>query len=253
MFCKNCGSLVNDGEGFCPSCGTIMGASDNVSSGRVEIKTTAFLVFSIIELICVNQIFGLISLILYCTKLKPAADAGDVEGANKSKKTIKILLIAGLVLSLVVALAMFGMFALIAIPNFGGMQGRMETRADLTTAAQVGKAVRVWYTEATIEGKYDYERFTESFVRIDELDGFESYADIYIEPSSYGYGEEDGAYYATVTDEGPSGKIVVAIGPENLYSAKDDYGIWDTFYDDIDENVEVTYTGGGSGIAYVEQ
>lgn len=250
MFCEKCGSLVNDGEAFCSNCGAGMNESSKVNNNSADIKTTSILVFSIIELICVNQLFGLISLILYFAQLRPAIDRGDVENAKKSKKTITILLIIGLVLNV---LAIMAITALIFIPNFSGIQARTEVRYDMVSASQVGKAVRMWYTDATTGAGYDYDNFTDSFVRIDELDGIELYVDPDLEPRSYGYDGEDGAYYATVTDEGPSGKVVVAIGPENLYSARGDYGLADTFYGDIDENVEMTYTGGTSGIAYVEQ
>ena len=246
MFCKNCGSLVNDGETFCTNCGSVMDERPKANNNSAEIKTTAILVFSIIELICVSPIFGLIALILYFVQLRPAINAGDIEEAKKSKKLIKIFLWIGLILNVGAILLVM----LIAIPNFSGIQGRMETRMDMTNAAQIGRATSIWYYEAVLSGEYEYKNVENSFVKLDEVDGLDMYVDTYMVPDTY---SENGAYYVTIVgEEHNNPKAVVAIGPENLYSARGDYGLSDTFYGDIDENVEVTYTGGTSGIAYVE-
>lgn len=48
---------------------------------------------------------------------------------------------------LIIVIAILAIIMLIAIPNFSGIQQRMQVRADKATAAQIGKAVRIWYTE----------------------------------------------------------------------------------------------------------
>ena len=108
MFCKNCGSILNEGDQICSSCGEATNsATQNTSyinsdaNDCKNIPTTSLLVFSIIELLCVNFIKGLIGLILYFVNLKPAIERGDKQSALKSKKTIKIVLWIGFALSLI--------------------------------------------------------------------------------------------------------------------------------------------------------
>ncbi len=48
---------------------------------------------------------------------------------------------------LIIVIAILAIIMLIAIPNFSGIQQRMQVRADKATAAQIGKAFRIWYTE----------------------------------------------------------------------------------------------------------
>lgn len=52
---------------------------------------------------------------------------------------------------LIIVIAILAIIMLIAIPNFSGIQQRMQVRADKATAAQIGKAVRVWYTDYTTD------------------------------------------------------------------------------------------------------
>ena len=53
---------------------------------------------------------------------------------------------------LIIVIAILAIIMLIAIPNFSGIQQRMQVRADKATAAQIGKAVRVWFTDYTTDG-----------------------------------------------------------------------------------------------------
>lgn len=258
MFCRNCGAVVNDGEAFCPTCSAITGGSSVENGNNTEFKTSAILIFSIIELFCISPLFGLIALILYFAKLKPEISAGNIEAAKKSKKLIKILLVIGAIFSLL-SIVLIMLIVLISIPNFSGVQSRMEVRADKATAAQVGNATSMWYQEAVNTNYYEYENVEESFVRLDEVDGFDNYIDTNMIPISYG---GDGAYYVTIVgEENNNPRAVVAIGPENLQSAfhiasymsNEDSGLFDTFFETkLIENPYVTYVGGDSGIAYVE-
>ena len=52
---------------------------------------------------------------------------------------------------LIIVIAILAIIMLIAIPNFSGIQQRMQVRADKSTAAQIGKAVRVWFTDYTTD------------------------------------------------------------------------------------------------------
>ncbi len=52
---------------------------------------------------------------------------------------------------LIIVIAILAIIMLIAIPNFSGIQQRMQVRADKATAAQIGKAVRVWFTDYTTD------------------------------------------------------------------------------------------------------
>lgn len=48
---------------------------------------------------------------------------------------------------LIIVIAILAIIMLIAIPNFSGIRQRMQVRADKASAAQIGKAVRIWYTD----------------------------------------------------------------------------------------------------------
>ena len=52
---------------------------------------------------------------------------------------------------LIIVIAILAIIMLIAIPNFSGIQQRMQVRADKSTAAHIGKAVRVWFTDYTTD------------------------------------------------------------------------------------------------------
>ena len=52
---------------------------------------------------------------------------------------------------LIIVIAILAIIMLIAIPNFSGIQQRMQVRADKATAAQIGKAVRLWFTDYTTD------------------------------------------------------------------------------------------------------
>ena len=250
MICRNCGTEVNEGYEACPFCGGSL-VQNVINNGQNnEIKTTGLLVFSIIELVCLSPIFGLIALILYFAQLKPAISRGDIVGAKKSKKSIFTLLIVGIILNVVMS---FVVIVLILIPNFSGIQSRSQISTDRATAAQVGKAVRIWYTEAQFGGMYEYKSVEDGFVRIDKIDGLEDYVAPDVSPLSYGMKNEEGAFYATIIGEDNGfSKVVVAIGPENLYNSGTDSNVGETFYQDIEDGASVTYTGVESGIAYVE-
>jgi len=51
---------------------------------------------------------------------------------------------------LIIVIAILGIIALIAVPSLTGVQKRSQVNADIRTAEQIGKAVRVWLTDANI-------------------------------------------------------------------------------------------------------
>lgn len=48
---------------------------------------------------------------------------------------------------LIIVIAILAIIMLIAVPNFSGIRQRMQVRADKTTAGEICKAVRIWYTD----------------------------------------------------------------------------------------------------------
>jgi len=119
MFCRNCGTALNGDETFCPNCQSPVGSSNSevihgeahVYNSSEEIKTkvnaTGLLVWSIVELLCCNQIFGIIAIVLYFTMLQNEINAGNLQGAQKAKKTIMWVLIGGIIFSVVIFFSTF--------------------------------------------------------------------------------------------------------------------------------------------------
>ena len=266
MFCKNCGATMGDFDTICPNCGASSAGNAQYSqanyggSSSEPIKTTGLLVWSIIEILCVNVITGIIGLVFWITKLKPAADRGDVVEAYKAKKSIKTVLWIGIAISVLLVVLYLVFVMLIAVPNFSGIQENMQVRADKSTAAQIGKATRIWYVEAMSEpnSNANVDEVKDGLVRLDEIEGIDDYI-IYMTPISYRPDNtmEDSAYYVTIINEDDieNEKIVVVIGPENLYgvSRKDKtYNkIFNKDLDGLNAN-DANYDGNGSGIAYIE-
>ncbi|MBP3284986.1 MAG: hypothetical protein J6M02_05760 [Clostridia bacterium] len=90
MFCGHCGTALNGDETVCPNCQNPVNSNKAQVEAQIynspeEIKTkigaTGLLVWSIVELICCNQIFGIIALVLYCTLLQNEIKAGNLQGA----------------------------------------------------------------------------------------------------------------------------------------------------------------------------
>ena len=118
MFCENCGAQVIDGVNNCPNCGASVISSNfsayNSNPSNPEVKTTGLLVWSIIEICCINTITGIIAIILYFVQLKPAIERGDMVGVAKAKRNMKIALWVGLGLFLVIML-FFGVAVITAV------------------------------------------------------------------------------------------------------------------------------------------
>lgn len=233
MICKNCGVEQQDFNQICTNCGAYLHMENANNFSKTEIKTTWELVFSIIELVCLNPLFGLISLILYFAKLRPEINNGNIEEAQNTKKTILTLLIVGAVIGVLLPLVLI---MLVAIPNFSGIENRMEVRADKTTAAHIGKAVRIWYTEyssdpefmdeiGTVVGSGETETSQgclpengEKMIPIDYVKKLDEYMNTNLTPSSLKdnsrkYDDEQQYYVGVITGEYDE-KIVVCIANE---------------------------------------
>ncbi len=142
-FCPNCGAEVKEGAAFCPSCGAPVNKAaeptpapqpqpqaapaytapqpqyqapyqapvQQKASGQTN---TGMLVFSIINMLICNFIFGLIALIMTVT----AKDKPTAEEEAKALKTAKTLNIVGIVLSAVAVI--IGIIVWVIILAAGG-------------------------------------------------------------------------------------------------------------------------------------
>lgn len=128
---------------------------------------------------------------------------------------------------LIIVIAILAIIMLIAIPNFSGIQQRMQVRADKATAAQIGKAVRVWYTDyttdaalkATITDGSEADKFLNDgkVVVYSGLEGLDAYCSKEYKPSSFlddnKKALDDQAYFVgLVTDDNGASYICVMIG-----------------------------------------
>ncbi len=112
MYCTKCGSKLFENTAVCPNCGALQGqqAYNNTNGYNQfqrnqmdpvsEKKFKNMLIFTIIEMVCCNQIFGAISLILIIFG-KNAYLQGNFEKFEKNYNVALIILIVGVVLSLV--------------------------------------------------------------------------------------------------------------------------------------------------------
>ena len=132
-------------------------------------------------------------------------------------------------IELIIVIAILGIIALIAIPNLAGIRQRSQIAADIRTAEQIGKAIRIWYTDTDANSKRVLPSLNNTdtainniIVRLDSVntaegkifEGFTNYMSIPTAPKSWS-ATETGAYYVSTTgsstDNGVSQKIVVGI------------------------------------------
>ena len=130
----------------------------------------------------------------------------------KSKKGFTLV-------ELIIVIAILGIIALIAVPSLTGVQKRSQVNADIRTAEQIGKAVRVWLTdgninetrarEAYIEGQYlelsamDTDTVTDADTQPNAKEGLEDYISLTYEPNLADYN-----FYVGMMNN----KVVVGIG-----------------------------------------
>ena len=122
---------------------------------------------------------------------------------------------------LIIVIAILAIIMLIAIPNFSGIQQRMQVRADKASAAQIGKAVRIWYTDnyatnnqSIVPDLIDGEGNVK-VVPYTKLDGIKDHisdelvADSLLESGAKYPG--GGKYYVTILYSGISTKFLIGI------------------------------------------
>lgn len=181
---------------------------------------------------------------------------------------------------LIIVIAILAIIMLIAIPNFSGIQRRMQVRADMATAAQIGKATRIWYTEyqsdEAFKNAVDGAVTAASAIASDSRPAFigddddagapavlsttqipiytvpklNEYVDVTIVPKSLLNDDKvphtNQQYYVGINGTGTATKIVVGIGigatttPTPAVIAS------------VPTGAVVNYTGDAAGIAYVE-
>ena len=132
-------------------------------------------------------------------------------------------------IELIIVIAILGIIALIAIPNLAGIRQRSQVAADKRTAEQIGKTVRIWYTDTDANANRVLPSLNNTdtavdniIVRLDEVstgegkifDDFADYMSIPNPPKSWG-ATATGAFYITTTgvtsENGTTQKIAVGI------------------------------------------
>ena len=112
MNCPKCGLELKEDEKNCPICQasfeTII--DEKVNDRYEEYKENErlnekygfnkLLIFSILEIFCCNQIFGIVSVILLFLKLKTSISQRNFEEADKWERNIRLILIIGLILGI---------------------------------------------------------------------------------------------------------------------------------------------------------
>ena len=174
---------------------------------------------------------------------------------------------------LIIVIAILAIIMLIAIPNFSGIQQRMKVRADKATAAQIGKAVRVWYTDYTSDPvmKKAVDTATTPVVlsttpvvysTITQIDGYAAKTYTPTSLTKDGVSEENQVYFVNLSGTTNGAKVVVGIGTSDggvdatnskveQTAEEDKYG---AYLDDTanSKTVVVNYDGTAPGVAYVE-
>ena len=164
---------------------------------------------------------------------------------------------------LIIVIAILAIIMLIAIPNFSGIQQRMKVRADKATAAQIGKAVRVWYTDYTSDPVMKKTIDDASGVILDTdykiydtIANIEGYAAKTYLPTSLTDGSvtvEHQAYAVKLSSSTQDAKVVVAICKSEQTTTEDGEP-----YDKVSgritdtDPITVNYDGKAPAVAYVE-
>lgn len=140
----------------------------------------------------------------------------------KSKKGFTLV-------ELIIVIAILGIIALIAVPNLTGIQQRSQVKADIDTAAQIGKAARIYVTETKTSLGEDWVLYTDADNGIPT-----TYISADYVPESYKGSGTAGYYVCEVNMGTGETRIVVAIAGS-------------------DDGAKVIYDiGDAAGIAYVE-
>jgi len=163
MVCRNCGSEMSDFDTMCNNCGEPVAVPNysTVKQNSAPIKITSLLVWSIIEIFCINPITGIIGIILWAIKLKPAADRGDINEVLKTKKIIKIILWVGFGLGfLVIALLLIPMLiAAVMLPMVNSASNVGNSTQDMVDdlRRQLNESAYVYEDDEYRNNYYDFD------------------------------------------------------------------------------------------------
>lgn len=115
MECPNCGFDLKQDEKICPICQTNLRAVVQENNDKFEeykeneqLKQkygfNKLLIFSIVEICCCNQIFGLLAVLLLFLKLKTSIEQRNFEEADKWERNVRLILIIGLVFGILLGI-----------------------------------------------------------------------------------------------------------------------------------------------------
>lgn len=166
---------------------------------------------------------------------------------------------------LIIVIAILAIIMLIAIPNFSGIQQRMQVRADKSSAAQICKAVRIWYTDnyatknqsAIPELMNDAEPPEIMVVPYTKLNGIGEHiaSDLVAESLLEDGAKYDGGgtYYITLLYSGISTKFLIGIDKDAI--TEDGYEIAPTLDRPTDEVTEsdIKYDGSKPDWVFLEK
>ena len=124
MNCPNCGLELKEDEKVCPICQASKDSSvePNLNSKYEDYKEeenlkekygfNKLLIFSVIELVCCSQLFGLVAIVLLFLKLNTAISERNLEEVEKWAHNIKLILIIGIVVGILLGILQIGLEAL---------------------------------------------------------------------------------------------------------------------------------------------
>lgn len=118
MFCRQCGTALNENESFCASCGHPVAAADRAAALQavVPVKLPNYLAQSILVTLFCCLPFGVVG-IVYAAQVNAKLQVGDVAGAQEASRKAKNWSTAGFVVGFVGGLVYF------ALAFFGGLSG----------------------------------------------------------------------------------------------------------------------------------
>ena len=167
---------------------------------------------------------------------------------------------------LIIVIAILAIIMLIAIPNFSGIRQRMQVRADKASAAQIGKTVRIWYTDnyaTKNQSEVPELKADDGSIKVipyTALNGIDAHvstelvADSLLVDSGVNAGAKysgGGKYYVTLLYSGISTKFLIGID----YAPNDGEDVAPNLVRPAGEVTEsqITYNGEGPGWVYLEK
>ena len=167
-------------------------------------------------------------------------------------------------IELIIVIAILGIIALIAVPNLAGIRQRSQVSADIRTAEQIGKAIRIWQTDTDAAADGENRKIPMwneeilHYAYYDNDEGFYKFAGVdyyvgvdYVAKSL----NTESTYFISSIGEGIEQKIIVGI--DDL--AADDKTPATLNFDDYTVSptkaqIEaLKYDGSAAGWAYIEQ